>query len=216
MSKFGGNDYLINVHEINTSQKSKDIITRSAKKYIDYSHIPLNRRFTNREAEVGGDVKFTMVSGTSLQACNRTDKLFIFGHGDVKSVGAAESAGLMAWALKGWGLKEIGLVTFKACHVAEGNFLEDFVTKAAKQCGICIGWAKGYKGSSTTWLDGQKKPHETIDQNDNVLGEDAYQEQGGVKQNSRVKIVRGPNNTWSIALGAGRYTGPVSRPSPWG
>jgi len=51
MSKFGGSDYMLLVHEFGESEHSKDIITRSAMHYADQKGIPLQARFSTRKRE---------------------------------------------------------------------------------------------------------------------------------------------------------------------
>jgi hypothetical protein len=51
MSKFGGSDYMLLVHEFGEPAHSKDIITRSALHYANQKGIPLQARFSTRKRE---------------------------------------------------------------------------------------------------------------------------------------------------------------------
>ena len=100
----------------------------------------------------------------------------------------------MAGMLYEGGLRAAGLITFKACDVGKGTFLDDFVAALAKK-GVILGWAKGYCGSSSTvsWTRSGllvDVEEEIEDDSDNVL-------QG----NQRFKIAKSPNNPFTTSFG---------------
>ncbi len=141
--------------------------------------------------------KFTKLNGDCLHkfgAPTFEDKLFIFAHADQDKVdvyGPKE----MADALHGWGLKTIGLITFKACNVGSGNFLDDFKT-AYSSTGIQAAWLKGYRGYSSTVMalaaSGSTKMTENVRATDDksaelLLGDNRYK----VVQGNFIKVVEG-------------------------
>jgi len=207
MSKFGGVDYILNVQDFGTSAKDKNIITESALRYAAYKHIPLQRRFTTRKRESDQRSKFDIrpfshknefnfVSENSLTPVTERDKLFIFAHADDSEVGFAEAKHL-AGMLVAFGLRKVGLITFKACEVGSGTFLENFVA-ALERRAVIIGWAKGYKGEARTVTRRQggvviKVFEKILDENEDVLTGD-----------DRLKIVRGTTGLFSQDFG--RYT----------
>ncbi len=202
MSKFGGQDYLLCVHEFGTKANSKNIITESAMDYANHHNIPLARRFSTRKRETGGfDLRpfewrgqFSKLQPTSLSAMKTQDKLFVFAHADPSEVGFA-SARLMAGILQANGLRAVGLVTFKACKVGVGSFLEDFVASCVSR-GIVIGWAKGYNGSAAT-VSKNGRPSERIRGNAPSPGAARPILQG----DDRYKIVSSPNNPFVNSVG---------------
>ncbi|WP_340609534.1 hypothetical protein [Xenorhabdus bharatensis] len=90
--------------------------------------------------------------------CDLNSKLLIFAHGTPNDTIYIEedseyNGRQLADLLFSCGLKNIGLVSIKACRSGLGNFLPTFVryfTKKAK-----IGWAIGYKGDIFTSRNGK-------------------------------------------------------------
>lgn len=105
------------------------------------------------------------------------------------------------------GLRAVGLITFKACNVGSGTFLEDFVA-ALNSRGVTVGWAKGYKGSAATvrlyFDDGSDAGW-----GERIRGEKTVTLPGGIQQtqkrvlqgDERFKIVRSANNPFSGSFG---------------
>jgi hypothetical protein len=144
-----GKIYAIALHEsgIPFHKKDKDVIQEAVEKYTLYYQIPRAQQFTNRPAEYG---LFTELTAGCLGAITLQDKLLVFAHADKDDVGPYGPLKLCK-ALHGWGLRKVWFISFKACDVGKGTFLEDFV----RACGgrdhsIEVGWVKGYCGESAT------------------------------------------------------------------
>jgi hypothetical protein len=225
MSKFGGKDYILCLDDPGTKKSEKDIITNSAMDYIFFRRIPLSRRFTTRKRDTKSQgllawktpAEFLPLTATSFLFCDKHDKLFIVAHATSLDVGS-NTAHQLADLLYQCSLREIGLITFKACRVGSGDFLEEFVKRAADR-GTAIGWAKGYKGSAATdWApaedrwsakqveeikeqmpveDGNRKP--VTDRHGNQVYEERV-----LEGKERLKIVRGCLNPWGKQT-FGRY-----------
>jgi len=134
------------------------------------------------------------------------DKLFVFAHADEKEVGFTH-ARMLASMLRANGLRAVGLITFKACNVGSGTFLEDFVAALSSR-GVTVGWAKGYNGSAATVLyenlDGSSAGvKEKITVRELVTKPDGTKEteKKVLMGDNRFKIVRSPNNPFSDSFG---------------
>jgi|KBSSwiStaDraftv2_1062776.scaffolds.fasta_scaffold07794_8 hypothetical protein len=170
------------------------VINESATTYRKYYSLPPSDRFVDESSKA--DSGWTTLSSGSLSAITLQDKLFIVAHGSPTHV-AEYTARSLADSLAGWGLDEVGLITFKCCHVGRDTFLEDFVKYAGRVSGIKIGWVKGYRGAAQTWLGGPLKPIERIK---NVNS-------GGFKSGeSRFKVVAGLEK---ISIAGSRYELPA-------
>lgn len=223
MSKFGGLDYMIVLNDPGTSGSSKNIISDSAMDYANERQIPLARRFSTRKRETSKknwydlrpfnyNGKFSPLAANCLKPVTIKDKLFIVAHADEEEVGPMSAMNL-AGMLKSYGLSSVGLITFKACNVGTGGFLEDFVA-ATTRYGIIIGWVKGYRGSASTvhgkggglLSDDDPSPghvtemitFEQVNPDTNEMA--TYRRLG----DSRYKIVRAPNNPFVGTFG--RYS----------
>jgi hypothetical protein len=171
------------------------IINESATTYRKYYNILAKDRFVPPDQSTKADSDWTRLSGSSLAPVTLQDKLFIVAHGSTTQV-ADYHANALADTLASWGLGEVGLITFKCCFVGRDKFLEDFVKYAGRVAGIKIGWVKGYRGASQTWLGGPLKPIEKV-KNVNSLGFKAGE--------SRYKIVAGLEN---LSVPGSRFTHP--------
>jgi hypothetical protein len=168
-----GQAYLLCIDEEGTKKRSKDIITNSALEYASKRNIPISRRFSTRRRDTRSprfrrwrEARFSALQDSSFRPCTADDKLFVFGHADPESIGSISSDNVdgpraLANFLKQHGCTRIGLVTFKACEIGQGDFLDRFVVAAAS-AGVMIGWAKGYRGSAST-SSFDKRVSETID-----------------------------------------------------
>jgi hypothetical protein len=204
MSKFGGLDYMVLVQERGTGAHDKNIISRSALQYAMWKGIPLARRFSSRRRETSSrsrfDIRpfahkgeFSPLTGTSLNQLTYKDKLFLFAHANAAEVGPA-SANVLAGMLQLAGLRAVGLITFKACDVGVGSFLEEFVASLARR-GVVVGWAKGYKGAAAT---------DTTSAGGNIthVQERIYHDdRNEINGDARVKIVTSPNNPFVDSIG---------------
>ena len=113
---------------------------------------------------------------------------------------------MLASMLRANGLRAVGLITFKACNVGGGTFLEDFVAALSSR-GVTVGWAKGYNGSAATVLyenlDGSAGVTEKISVRELVTMPDRTKEtqKKVLMGDNRFKIVRSPNNPFSDSFG---------------
>ncbi|WP_039056494.1 hypothetical protein [Enterobacter sp. Bisph1] len=125
-------------------------------------------------------------------------KLIIVAHGKPYRCGSY-SASRLAIYLKYLGVKNVGLISFKSCHIGVGNFLEEFEAECRRMF-IFIGWCLGYKGSMTPF-----RGHLVIDEFplDKLL---RYSSCDLLKlpDSSRIKVIRGAAiipNCFRIGLG---------------
>ena len=209
---------MVLVHEFGTSADQKDVISRSALKYATVKSIPLNRRFSTRQRETSArsafDLRpfahkgqFSELSATSLLPVKRADKLYIFAHADPQEVGFAH-ARLLASLLFANGLREAGLITFKACEVGLGNLLESFVDALVAK-GVVLGWVKAYNGSASTASYVDTTTGALAQVREEITVERVSRRTGRVRDytlrgDARVRIVRSPNNPFTYSFG--RYT----------
>lgn len=74
-----------------------------------------------------------------------SSKMIIVGHGAPNSC-ARYYPDRLAFFLRYLGVKNVGLISFKACHIGSAFFLENFAFECTKR-GIQLGWCLGYKGT---------------------------------------------------------------------
>lgn len=167
MAKFG-NIYIVNLHEkhIPFSKKSKDIIRESGTAYKKQHKLTKASCFTNRPSESD---EFTLLGKNSLSSVTMNDKLYICAHADTKEVGPYKAEKL-AEKLYDWGLREVKLVSFKACEVGKGDFLSRFVEACRGK--IKVGWVKGYTGAAGTVTWKGKSREEITVGKEEVTGHD--------------------------------------------
>jgi hypothetical protein len=198
------------------------IIHEAAEVYREWEQVPDNRKWADPNSDGWQELYRKCFSGAGVPAPTIQDKVMIIAHGSTSHVGTESSTGvetpgasgydahdLAVW-LGAWGIKEIGLLTFKCCHVGSGNFLEDFVRNLGK-ANLRVGWVKGYKGAASTikrsWMDvpfiggTPGKPYEHIGRESGTLADMGIPAYG----NDRFKIVRGnaamnmPNSRFNLA-----------------
>jgi hypothetical protein len=126
------------------------IIDESAELYTKFfSQVPPDHKLTTGDSGGGwtsvGDLIFP------LRKVKISDKLFIVAHGEANGEVGERAAGTLAHDLKQWGLKSVGLITFKCCNLARGGFLQLFVSECSLR-GITVGWVKGYTGIAITYV----------------------------------------------------------------
>lgn len=148
-------DYILLVHSstygtVEDKKEYEKIARDSALQYARLKLIPNDRMFATVLKATGMSYKFLFnpLADGSLSELNEMDKLFIFAHASTAKVGDL-SAKSLARKLKSAGMRKAGLITFKACDVGKGNFLEDFVSELRERS-IHIGFAKGYLEGSET------------------------------------------------------------------
>jgi hypothetical protein len=160
------------------------VIDDSAQTYSAFfHHISAEHKLTNGDRGNG----YTSVEDRAfaLRPMTIADKLFIISHGGANGViGEDKSPDTLVRDLKNWGLKNVGLVTFKCCHLGRGSFLEMFVS-ACSQRGVTVGWVKGYTGLSRTTYGITGEPWEL------VLGDHKIPKFG----DARFRIVKGNHPT---------------------
>lgn len=114
--------------------------------------IPVERCFSlrfSRRQDHGEPLPpgFTELGRNSLSFSGMQTKLIIVSHGNPYEVGigrTAQDAPAFAAQLAVWGLKEVGLLTFRNCLVGKRTFLDDLVMYLSTW-GIGVGWLVGYK-----------------------------------------------------------------------
>ncbi len=106
------------------------------------------------DASDANGLSIHLIGSDSLKEATLADKLIIVAHGAFNHV-SGDGPVTLARKLKGWGLKEIGLVSFHVCNIGTGEYLNGFA-RAAEAQGIGIGFLKGYCGTSATQNNGQE------------------------------------------------------------
>ena len=159
-----------------------NIINDTASGYSKYYTIPKSNRFVVPGESEKKNRDWSILGKNSLKQITLRDKLMIVAHGGVDNV-ATKNYEDLALALYNWGLREVGLITFKCCLVGRSDFLEQFVRYVGPDDTIKIGWVKGYRGPAIlNYRLSTGKPHEEI-RNDTASGS-----KSGA---SRYKIVAG-------------------------
>jgi hypothetical protein len=193
------------------------IIHDDASLYAQLEGVPPARRWSTHPANATWN-KLESKCFAGPHSPTILDKVIIVSHADPTSIGEEDTAKKMkayspsefAHVLKNaWQMKGAGLITFKACRIGKGTFLEEFVAcckpNAACATDSCtrkllkVGWVKGYTGSAMTVVKpvvrmsalaspfGMLKPTEVISEKVNVFGRKPLLPVTG----ARYKIVRG-------------------------
>jgi hypothetical protein len=199
-------------------------IDESAEVYREWEKVPDNQLWADPRCAGWQELVKGCFKQSRIPTPTIKDKLMIIAHGSPTHVGVESSSATetlggdgydakeLARFLAQWGVTAIGLVTFKACYIGKGRFLEDFVL-ALPKFKLEVGWVKGYKGPAATinrtawdvpFLGGTTgKPYESITREEpgllSYIGAPAYGD-------DRFKIVRG-NAAHKVSVkGPSRYT----------
>src|SRR5262249_39499596 len=128
-------------------------IQATADDYREWYQVPAGQKWATSSDGGWQPLRQSCFQEANIPQPTFSDKVMIIAHGSQTIVGEEEGWGLtaakLAFALAYWGITEIGLLTFKCCHVGEGSFLEDFV-KACPPDKLRVGWLKGYRGPTVT------------------------------------------------------------------
>lgn len=197
------------------------VIDDSSEVYREWERVPDKQKWADPKSDGWQELYKGCFSDGGVPTPTIKDKVMIIAHGSTTHVGTESSAvenpggaGYnahdLAYWLNRWGIKEIGLLTFKCCYVGAGNFLEDFV-RALGTNNLKVGWVKGYKGVASTikrgWTDVPfiggvtGKPYESISRESGLLASVGLPLYG----NDRFKVVRGnaamnvPNSRYELA-----------------
>lgn len=120
------------------------IVMRHAKAWRARYSIPQDRCFAYSDEAFDG---FQPVQADSLSFSGTSTKIVVVCHGKPEGLvveGRILYAESMAGLLVAWGLRRVGLVSFKACLLGVGTFLED-VEADLRRRRVQIGWLIGYK-----------------------------------------------------------------------
>jgi hypothetical protein len=173
------------------------VIHASATLYFEWTQVPESRKWSTQDSPGWNKLEPHCLHKTfNKDYPTIKDKMMIIAHGtetEIGEEGDGEGMGtfppaVLAAKLKRWGIKEVGLITFKCCNLGKGNFLNDFVNAAGTN-GIQIGWVKGYTGGAATnksMFIG--KPSESITRPMSFMG---VQMDVPVVGSDRFKIVKG-------------------------
>ncbi|MBS7697753.1 MULTISPECIES: hypothetical protein [unclassified Chelatococcus] len=125
---------------------------------------------------------------TSLAAVDRTSKLMIVSHGSEFGLCSMDMATLVS-KLVNSGLKEVGLISFKACLTGKGRFL-DILSKDIAMRGIDHGWLIGYRETAMLTFSYFGSPWHTCINSDEDIDLHYYH---GYKSadNDRIRLVKG-------------------------
>lgn len=198
------------------------IINDASEVYREWERVPDKQKWADPESDGWQALYKGCFNDGGVPTPTIKDKVMIIAHGSMTHVGTESSAtetpgGLgfnaheLAYWLSRWGVREIGLLTFKCCYIGASKFLEDFV-RALGTNNLKVGWVKGYKGTASTikrgWIDVPfiggvtGKPYERISREDNGLLDSVGLPLYG---NDRFKVVRGnaamnvPNSRYDLA-----------------
>jgi hypothetical protein len=147
--------------------------------------IPYHRCFGLGGTLSPGCIPFYPLSSTSLTRVSRFSKLIIVSHGNEIWVNSWTPPQL-AERLRAWGLREVGLVAFKACETGLGSYLDELAERLNER-GIGFGWLVGYRGAIILAGSSFVEAHE-------IVGEqDVFWRDLGLKPSdeTRVRVVRG-------------------------
>jgi hypothetical protein len=197
-----------------------NIINESAEVYREWGRVPDDKKWSDPRSDGWQELYKGCFRENGVPVPSLNDKLMIIAHGSTTHIGVESSARetlggdgfnaheLARWLVQ-WGITEIGLISFKACHIGAGKFLEDFVRHLPKT-NLKVGWVKGYTGPAATIkrnaadalvLGGVAgKPYESISRNAGFLSFVGIPIYG----NERFKIVRGnaakdiPNSRYQL------------------
>lgn len=128
------------------------------------------------------------LSPTSLAPVDRTSKLMIVSHGNEYGLRGMDAATL-GRKLVNAGLKEVGLISFKACLVGKEGFLE-ILSKDIAMRGIDHGWLIGYRDTTLLPCSYFGSPwHTCIDTDEDLFLHYTY----GYKSSdqNRIRLVKG-------------------------
>ena len=121
--------FVVAIHDdlANMSKESyyaKQIISKSAYQYAKKYKLKPDAVLSNREIDSHfASIAMNDKSSTLLNWVTIFDRLIICAHGSSDSL-AHLSPRKLADLLSNWGLRRVGLITFKACNVATGDFFD--------------------------------------------------------------------------------------------
>jgi len=107
------------------------------------------------------------LSSTSLAAVDRFSKLIVVSHANACRINSWTPLEL-AERLRAWGLKEVGLIAFKACHVGQASYLDELAGCLAG-LGVRFGWLIGYRGLAELFAYSLGEFHEVTNVEDLIL-----------------------------------------------
>lgn len=90
---------------------------------------------------------FLQAGSTSLSGMTLESKLIVVAHGLPTSI-SGYTAERFARLLHSYGLRDVGLISFKSCYLGKQNFLDDLVRAASGL--FRVGWCIGYLHQSYT------------------------------------------------------------------
>ncbi|MFX2611924.1 hypothetical protein [Enterobacter mori] len=139
------------------------VIANDIKYYIDRYNIPshlivkINEPIHRFIYDLrGGSLRGGLTTLTGVLAGHLTQfsKIIILAHGseppDVRCAGL--DAILMSRILKVLGVSEVGLISFKSCHIGSGSYLDEFTTACASE-NIRFGWCLAYISDANRLLN---------------------------------------------------------------
>jgi hypothetical protein len=134
---------------------AKDIISKSAYRYTKKYKLGPDAVLSNLDSHFATIVENDKPSKL-LNWVTIFDRLIICAHGSSDTL-AHLSPKSLADLLYLWGLRRVGLITFKACDIATGDFFDQFILACQKKP-IQVGYLKGYMGNSATvWNENEVK-----------------------------------------------------------
>lgn len=121
-----------------------------AKAWRDRYSIPQDRCFAYADEAFDG---FQPVRADSLSFAGPFTKVIVVCHGMPKGLvieGRLCFAESLAGLLVAWGLRRVGLLSFKSCQLGAGMFLDDLEADLRRRR-VEIGWLIGYKHTVRRW-----------------------------------------------------------------
>ena len=138
-------------------QPNDRVIQECAYSWRERYAIPIRRCFSHpfsgRHPMAGTvPVGFTRLQSDSLAFSSLESKIIVVSHGHPDQVSNEQyglDASQFAAHLAGWGLKNVGLLTFRNCLVGKARYLDNLLVHLNAR-GIGVGWILGYKDRASS------------------------------------------------------------------
>lgn len=189
------NIWILTLFGMQDSSSQKKTISKAAKNYSKYFKVPLNQRFSNDDTELPKFSHFLIIRRDNIGefgGIELKDKLLIIAHGSPEKI-CVYTPQVIAEKLFQFGLRKVGVVSFKACDIGSGSFLTEFLA-ALEAKKVDVGWAKGYTGGTKTVHSYPgSKPSESV-RNKKLITADSSGQTSA--QSTQVQVVLAKGNAW--------------------
>jgi len=177
-------------------QPEDSTVNHSARIWKRRYRIPDERCFAYQRANKS-DFVSTTPGCLNPSVCHIGTKLMIFAHGDTVSIHRWRANALGELLYNTLGLRSVGLLALKACHIGRMNYLETLGEDLARR-GAEVGWLIGYKHTTFTLITSEATSF--LDWTLHLIGTK-------LSDNKRVKVVPGNACHYCLMEGSRRYSG---------